>query len=141
MDDATGDHGRQPPTPVLFSVEEANALLPRLIPILTELRELKTELDDARRSLAGLTPAMRSNGHAAESATLERRLREVATIITERVRQVAALGVEVKDLDHGLIDFPSLRGGRIVYLCWRLGEGDVAYWHDLDTGFAGRRPL
>jgi len=141
MDDATTDFNREPSAPVLFSVEDANALLPRLIPILTELRDRKAELDQVQRSLAELTPSMQANGHGAEAATLERRLRDVATGITNRVRAIAVMGVEVKDLDHGLIDFPSLRAGRIVYLCWRLGEGAIANWHELDGGFAGRQPL
>lgn len=141
MDEAAAEFNPEPPSPVLFSVEEANALLPRLIPILTELRDRKADLDETQRSLAGLTPAMQANGHGAAASALERRLRDIATAITEGLRAIAAMGVEVKDLDHGLIDFPSLRAGRIVYLCWRLGEGPIAFWHELDTGFAGRRPL
>ena len=51
-------------------------------------------------------------------------------------------GIEIKSIDHGLIDFPSLRGGRVVYLCWRLGEGAaIRYWHEIDAGFAGRQKL
>ena len=129
------------PGPVLFTLAEANALLPRLTPILSALQGRKAELDEVRRALAGLLPAMRGNGHGAEAADLEGRLQALAAEITAEVRQVAALGVEVKDLDQGLIDFPSLRDGRIVYLCWRLGEGPIAYWHEVDAGFAGRRPL
>ena len=126
---------------VLFTVAEANALLPRLIPILTGLRARKAALDDARRSLARLTPAMRGNGHATDAATLERQITDLAAELTAGVREIVALGVEVKDLDHGLIDFPSLRDGRVVLLCWRLGEGDIAYWHEVAAGFAGRQPL
>ena len=125
----------------LFTVEEASALLPRLIPILTELRAQKAALDDVRLSLARLTPAMRGNGHGAEAVELEQRIRELVTEIGAGVHQIAEEGVEVKDLDQGLIDFPSPREGRIVYLCWHLGEDRIAFWHEVDTGFAGRRPL
>ena len=129
------------PGPVLFSVGEANAMLPQLIPLLEELRAGKAALDEARAALGRLTPAMRGNGHGAEAAVLERRLQEQADALASGIRQIAAMGVEVKDLDHGLIDFPSLREGRIVYLCWRLGEGPLAFWHEIDAGFAGRQPL
>ena len=125
----------------LFTVAEANALLPELIPILTELRANKAKLDEARLALARLTPRMRSNGHGAEAVALERRLRDLTLALAAGVRRIAGQGVEVKDLDHGLIDFPSLRDGRVVFLCWRLGEGAIAYWHEVDAGFAGRRPL
>lgn len=56
--------------------------------------------------------------------------------------QLEALGVQLKDYERGLIDFPSLRDGRVILLCWQLGEGDqLEWWHDVDTGFAGRQPL
>jgi hypothetical protein len=125
----------------LFTVEEANALLPSLIPMLETLRRQKAELDEARLALARLTPAMRGNGHGAAAVELERRFRDLANEITLGVRSILAQGVEVKDLDQGLIDFPSPRGDRVVYLCWRLGEGQIAWWHELDGGFAGRQPL
>ena len=59
----------------------------------------------------------------------------------EYVRELGQLGVELKDYFTGLIDFPSLRNGRPVYLCWRMGEAEVAYWHELEAGFAGRQKL
>jgi hypothetical protein len=125
----------------LFSVAEANALLPTLIPILTRLREQKEALDELRIAFEQLTPAMRGNGHGAEAADLELRLSEVATQLSLGIRQILRMGVEIKDLNQGLIDFPSPRDDRVVYLCWRLGEGPIAYWHELDGGFAGRQPL
>ena len=127
--------------PRLFTLAEANALLPELIPILERLRLAKAALDDARAGLARLTPAMRGNGHAAAGAELEGRIRELAAEIAADVRAILARGVEVKDLDHGLIDFPSPREGRVVFLCCRLGEGPIGWWHETDAGFAGRRPL
>lgn len=126
---------------VLFTLAEANALLPALIPVLTTLRDQKTAFDEARRSLGRLSPTMRGNGHGAQAAELEATLTRLAEAMSAGVRQIVAQGVEVKDLDLGLIDFPSLRDGRVVYLCWRLGEESIAYWHDLSAGFAGRQPL
>ena len=64
------------------------------------------------------------------------------TNFSEEISELEALGVQLKDLDRGLIDFPSLRDGRVVLLCWQLGEGDeLEWWHDMDAGFAGRTPL
>ena len=127
--------------PRLFTPTEANALLPVLVPILEELRERKATHDETRRALARLTPTMRGNGHGAKAAALERRLAQAAAALSHGVRRIAEHGVEIKDLDHGLIDFPSPRDGRVVFLCWRLGEGSIAFWHEVDAGFAGRSPL
>ena len=57
------------------------------------------------------------------------------------IKAIVELGVALKDIEQGLIDFPTERDGRIVYLCWRQGEDEIRFWHELDTGFAGRRPL
>ena len=69
------------------------------------------------------------------------RINDLVTSMSSGIRTLAEQGIEVKDLNQGLIDFPHLRRGRVVYLCWRLGEGDIAYWHELDAGFAGRQEL
>ena len=61
--------------------------------------------------------------------------------VRRRVKQITALGVEIKDINTGLVDFRARRDGREVYLCWRYDEPEVAHWHDLDAGFAGRQPL
>lgn len=135
------DHPQERDRPRLFTLEEANALLPRIAPILENLQSLKAELDSARLALARFTPAMRANGHGMEALTYERQIVDLVSRLTQGVREIAGYGVEVKDLDHGIVDFPSQRGGRIVYLCWRLGEDRISYWHELDAGFAGRQPL
>ena len=125
----------------LFTLAEANALLPELVPILESLRETKARLIEARDALSKLTPAMRSNGYGMAAVGLERRVGNLVATLTRGIERVASLGVELKDVDQGLIDFPSRREGRIVLLCWRLGEGELAYWHEPDEGFAGRQPL
>lgn len=125
----------------LFTVAEANALLPVVTPKLIDLQAAKGRLDEAQTRLAAFTPAMRSNGHGLAILDLERAIAELVAQLAVGVDEITALGIEVKDLDQGLIDFPSLRDGRVVYLCWRLGEGEIAYWHELHTGFAGREPL
>jgi hypothetical protein len=57
------------------------------------------------------------------------------------VHQIQDLGVLIKDINLGLLDFPALKDGRGVYLCWRYGEGEIAYWHEIEAGFAGRQPI
>jgi hypothetical protein len=127
--------------PRLFTVDEADALLPEITPILIALRELKEQLDAVNAALDRLTPAMRGNGHGVEALTLERQMGDLTARIVPGLQEIAARGIAIKDLNQGLIDFPHARDGRIVYLCWRLGEDRIAYWHDIDAGFAGRRPI
>jgi hypothetical protein len=125
----------------LFTVAEANALLPVVVPTLESLRDLNQQLDTAKGELDRFTPAMRGNGHGMDVLALERQIAELIAQLTAGINEIAALGIELKDLNQGLIDFPAVRDGRIVYLCWRLGEDRIAYWHDLDAGFTGRKPL
>jgi hypothetical protein len=100
-----------------FTRAEAEALLPRVRPLLEDLKRRKKTYD-------------------------ERPSAPVASEIEALLREVAELGAEVKDIDNGLIDFRTDRNGEEVYLCWRLGEGDrIAWWHTLEGGFRGRRPL
>lgn len=128
--------------PRLFSVAEANSMLPEIVPLLLELRAGKVSLDSALVALRKLTPAMRLNGHAAQARELESRIHALSTELSAGVAHLADQGIEIKSLDHGLIDFPALHAGRVVYLCWRLGEGaTIRYWHEIEAGFAGRRTL
>lgn len=124
-----------------FTVEEARMLVPRLRGLLTALQAEKRELDRELAELRRLAPLAFLNGHGARFQTHEMRVAELARAIREKVRQIHDLGVEVKDLDMGLVDFPSLRDGREVYLCWKVDEPTVAYWHERDAGFRGRQPL
>lgn len=127
--------------PRLFTLEEANGMISDLIPILVTLRSNRAAALAVQQSLDELTPAMRGNGAGLRAAELEQELRRLALRIAAGVRQITRLGVEIKDLDHGLIDFPSDRDGHVVYLCWHLGEDRVAFWHEVDSGYPGRQPL
>ena len=118
----------------VFSEAEANQLLPELTGLLNHLAEAKAELE-AGTNQAGLRAA--SNGSATAAAGDSRAERAFNDLIGE----IEALGVVVRDAESGLVDFAATRDGQPVYLCWRLGEERVGYWHPRDTGFAGRQPL
>lgn len=131
-------------TPQHFTRAEAEALLPRLTPVLERLSAMTQELAAALQRHEALRAIMQGNGHGhqAELQALRARLPELRRDIEAHLRELAALGVQVKDPTSGLIDFPALRGDRTIYLCWRLGEGShIRYWHEIDAGFAGRQPL
>jgi hypothetical protein len=119
-----------------YSLEEASALLPWVAEQLERLRSARDRLGDvdARAALAA-TGQTNGGGHAGKVVSegfLE--LRELMLELRERE-------IVLRDLDRGLIDFPSLRGDEEVYLCWEEGEAEIGFWHEPETGFAGRRPL
>ncbi|MDP9372490.1 MAG: DUF2203 domain-containing protein [Chloroflexota bacterium] len=124
-----------------FTVEEANALLPDLRMVLIAFRAGRRQITEDRAELAGLGELPKLNGQTARASELAERIANEVHAIREGLEGLTALGVEVKDLDSGLVDFPHWREGRVVYLCWRLGEERIAFWHDLDAGFRGRQPL
>jgi hypothetical protein len=130
-------------SPRLFSLSEATALLPRLRELLPALQETKGAIDRLQRELQAMTQAASGNGHLL-LAQMDRKRRETEAL-TERlnasVRELQELGCELKGIDEGLIDFPAQRDGRTVFLCWKLGEERIEWWHELDTGFAGRERL
>jgi hypothetical protein len=109
--------------------------------MLHQLKASRQRVMELRARLERLTPTMRQNGHAAQAAELEQGLIAAVQRLTRLLETLTELGVLVKDMEHGLIDFPSLRDGRIVLLCWRMDEPTVAFWHEVDSGFGGRRPL
>jgi hypothetical protein len=101
----------------VFARDEAEQILPKVRPYVEDIQRRKAIFDD-------------------------RPSEPLAAEIRALIGHVAEMGVEVKDLDLGLIDFPSVRRGRQIYLCWKLGEGDtISWWHEVNTGYAGRRPI
>jgi hypothetical protein len=125
----------------LFSLDEANALLPTLVPILSRLRSNVEAIRPAFEQFVALGAQGGGREVAARLAALGRRVETLQAAIDEDLWMIDALGVELKGIETGLIDFPTMRGGRVVYLCWKLGEGPIAFWHEVDAGFAGRRSL
>ena len=129
--------------PRFFSLEEATALLPRLGEIVREMQSKKPQLDALREELGEMTETASGNGHLVENDM--RQKRRQAQILVERLNELITelngMGCELKGVEEGLVDFPAQREGRTVYLCWKLGEDSIDWWHELDTGFSGRKPL
>jgi hypothetical protein len=127
-----------------FTVEEANRLLPRLGAILERLIAVRQEMAARHRTLEALRAHIRGNGATADGrrlATLRGELEAMARDLKQGIEEIEGYGCQIKDLDIGLIDFPTLREGEPVLLCWRLGEDRIGFWHRAEEGFAGRKPL
>ena len=123
----------------IFTVQEANALLPNVRTIVGKIqrshRQISRYREDAKKAAEA---AERGGGGFTDGVAYA----AVLTELTNHLAELDALGVQLKDFERGLVDFPSLRDGRVVLLCWQLGEGDeLEWWHDVDAGFAGRTPL
>jgi hypothetical protein len=106
--------------------------------------EAKLALDGAQAEADDVSTRISGNGGGlppARLAEVDAAVSRRATELARALEEIQALGVVVKDLDTGLVDFPSVRDGRDVLLCWRLGEDEVAFWHGYDDGFAGRQPI
>lgn len=128
----------------LFTLEEAEALLPMLEAHVREIQRCKREVDALRERLVDTTRRSTGNGHVRDEgdlAALRRRAETLVDELNEHLQAITETGAELKDPDMGLLDFPSRRDGRVVYLCWKLGEAGISWWHELDAGFAGRQPL
>lgn len=119
-----------------YSLEEANAALGWVADTIERLRRARVELGDeaARDALAEAGP---QNGGGSAGRVISEAFLELRAGLARLQENEVVL----RDLDRGLVDFPSLRQGREVYLCWLEGEAEIGFWHDLETGFAGRRPL
>jgi hypothetical protein len=127
-----------------FTPEEANAELERVRPLVEQLVASRQEHVAALERQEELERKIRGNGGGippAELAEATAQVDAIARRLAKLVDELNELGVQVKDLDTGLVDFPALRGGETVLLCWQLGEDEIAFWHRVEDGFAGRRPL
>lgn len=123
----------------LFTIQEANALLPSVRAIVGKIQQAHRNVsryrDEARKAAESAEKGGGGIGAGVVYAT-------ALTELTGRIAELEILGVQLKDFERGLVDFPSLRDGRVVLLCWQMGEGDeLEWWHDVDAGFAGRTPL
>jgi len=123
----------------IFTIDEANALLPRVRRIVTQIQRCHRGLSKYRDEAKGASEAAERGGGGIVNG---QHYAELVTALTGEMSNLDSLGVQLKDFDRGLVDFPYLRDGRVVLLCWQLGEGDeLEWWHDVEAGFAGRTRL
>ena len=131
-------------SPRYFTADEANAALQDVRPLTEELVEHRRALVELQELQLSMTQRIAGNGGNVEPRKLQElqeRLDEEVAGIARCVAQIHEVGALVKDLDQGLVDFPARREGEDVLLCWRLGEDEIRYWHGLEEGFSGRKPL
>jgi len=135
------------PSPKIFTVAEANALLPKIKPLIEQLQglqrsivETNTRLDDAVRKV--------SAGNGYPIASLKEQIKDMTKhqlqlieAFQSALKQLEGVGCLLKDLNSGLIDFYSVRDNQPVFLCWKLGEDRIRFWHTLEDGYPGRQPL
>jgi hypothetical protein len=128
----------------LFTIEQANAMLPLVRAITSDLASLARDVVERRHRVALLTAGRdlkKSDPYSEELAQIEKDLQLDGQRLVEYMNELKELGVEPKGAVEGLVDFPTEMDGRIVFLCWKLGEPEVLHWHDLEGGFAGRQSL
>jgi hypothetical protein len=129
-----------------FTPEEADAALAAVRPLAERLVEHRQQLASAQEARAELAAKITGNGDLrgsgqAELAELDRAIGQELAGVARCVNGIHELGAVVKDLDSGLVDFPARRGHEEVLLCWQLGEDRVEFWHGVEEGYAGRKPL
>jgi hypothetical protein len=120
-----------------FTLDEANATLAVIRPLIAEVLEIRQRILAMQPEI---WPAIARSVGNGGNAQLSLAVKEFDRL-DDVVHRILATGVEIKDLSIGLLDFRARRGDAEVYLCWKHGESEIAFWHDLDAGFAGRRPM
>ena len=127
-----------------FTLEQAQELVGWLEESFAELRPLTRELNELNDRIYGLEGRVHSNGGSSveERLTGDRRDRDrISGLIERHIQPILKLGILIKNIQPGLVDFPCMREGREVYLCWHAGESDIRFWHEVESGFAGRQSL
>ena len=127
-----------------FTLEEAQAMVPWLQETFDAIEPLKEQLAEAKEKVQSLMTRLQSNGGAKPKEELEeatRYLHEAQDGMDERAYAIVERGILLRDVEQGLVDFPSMRDGREVYLCWLAGEPSITHWHNVDVGFSGRQRL
>ena len=127
-----------------FTLEEANAAVEELRPVVERMVEHGQALNAAQRAQLRLVTRIAGNGgdmQPSDLGELAETIQREADAVAACAQEITAAGAQIKSLEEGLLDFPSQRDGEEVLLCWKLGEDDIRYWHGVDEGFAGRKPL
>jgi hypothetical protein len=124
----------------IYTLEQARALVPQVRAVLLQLAVRKRRQDEAHGALHALLDADGDPRHADEADRREQEIREIGDDIDALLEHLADMDVQLRDLEMGLVDFPGERDGRPIWLCWRLSDPDLAYWHGTDEGYASRKP-
>jgi hypothetical protein len=127
-----------------FTLDEANAVLVELRPVAERMVELRARHREVIEKQDELRARIGSNGgglSASDVTDLDAEIAQITPALEACIDRILEEGVQVKDIEAGLLDFPSLRDGHEVLLCWRVGEGAIEFWHGTDEGFAGRKPV
>jgi hypothetical protein len=127
-----------------FTLDEANAAVEELRPVVARMVEHGRALNAAQRTQRQLVTRIAGNGgdmQPSELGELAETIQREADAIAACAQEISAAGGQIKSLEEGLLDFPSRRDGEEVLLCWKLGEDEIRYWHGVDEGFAGRKQL
>ncbi|RPI28729.1 MAG: DUF2203 family protein [Acidobacteria bacterium] len=120
-----------------FTLEEAREALPRIRELMQQMVTMVVDLEEAKQHVKVLA----EKGEMNTGSAIGTLYIEGLAAISDHVAAIQETGCIVKSIDEGLVDFPHIREGREVYLCWKHGEPDIRYWHEVDAGFAGRTPL
>ena len=128
----------------LFTLKEASDLIPWLEEKLKELALLYSRLKQSQLDYQDLSRRRNNNGHSSSDEEIESARKDVNKFSGEIESGMEAIlqeGILVRHVESGLVDFPSTRDGREVYLCWLLGEKDIGFWHETNVGYSSRQPL
>ena len=128
----------------VFTVREANATLPLVRAIVADLIDLSRDVSERRERFAALMRGGEKGRHGPyreELAHVEQELENDSQRVLAYVEELRELGAEPKSVTEGLVDFPAMLDGRLVYLCWKVGETEIGYWHEVEAGFRGRQPV
>ena len=130
--------------PRYFTLDEANEALEELRPLAEQMVDRRRELVEAQARRASLGAQVGTNGGdltPSDFAEADEQLEAAASELAQCIERIQNAGVLIKDLDRGLLDFPALRDGEEILLCWHVGEDEIRFWHGVDEGYAGRKPL
>lgn len=120
-----------------FTVEQANAIVKAIRPLIEEILAIRQDLVERQEQLWKVVEQALGNGGSRMASQLVLEFERLQRIVED----IQATGALIKDVNVGLVDFPAWRDGREVYLCWKYGEEEIAFWHEIEDGFAGRQPL
>ncbi len=128
--------------PKIFTLEEATSLMPQVREHVQQIQAHKHRADESREAYEQLDAAhARGNGYDMQREILANQIIDSMKSVQAGFLKLRDIGCELKDIEMGLIDFPSIHNGQLINLCWMIDEDEIGFWHSLDSGFASRKPL